>query len=131
MNGFIYVAMGGAIGASLRHLLSGAMMRAFGPDKPLGFMSATFCANVLGGFLMGVLVGWLALRVSGGEGLRLFLGVGLLGGFTTFSAFSLEAVNMFERRDYGPLLAYVSGSVLLSCAALLLGFIVARKVFSL
>lgn len=107
------------------------MLRALGPDKPLGFMSATFCANVIGSFLMGVLVGWMALRVSGGENIRLFLGVGLLGGFTTFSAFSLEAINMFERRDYGTLLAYISGSVLLSCAALLIGLILARKVFSL
>lgn len=131
MNSILYVALGGALGASARHLLGGFMLRVFGPEKPLGFISSTFAANVIGSLAMGLLVGWLAAKVSGGENLRLFLGVGLLGGFTTFSAFSLEAIAMFERRDYGVFFAYVGGSVLLSLTALFIGLIIARKLLSL
>ena len=93
MNGLLYVALGGALGASGRHLLGMATLKTLGPDYPYG----TMAANLIGGFLMGLLAGWLALKVSGGENLRLFLGVGLLGGFTTFSAFSLDAVLMYEK----------------------------------
>ena len=125
MNGILYVALGGALGASCRHLLGLATLKAFGPDYPYG----TVAANVLGGFLMGLLAGWLALKVSGGANLRLFLGVGLLGGFTTFSAFSLDAVLMYEKKAYGALLGYVGGSVILSIGALMIGLILARKVF--
>lgn len=127
MNGLVYVALGGAIGASCRYVLGQASTRVFGTGFPYG----TFAANVLGSFLMGILVGWLALRVSGGESLRLFLGVGLLGGFTTFSAFSLDAILMYERKAYGALMTYMGGSVGLSLGALLLGLIIARKVWVL
>lgn len=123
MNGLIYVALGGAVGASLRHLLGGVTKSLWGSAFPYG----TFAANVFGGFLMGLLVGWMAHKVSGGENLRLFLGVGLLGGFTTFSAFSLEAVLMYERKAYGMMAGYVGGSVILSICALLLGLLLARK----
>ena len=125
MNGILYVALGGALGASARHLLGVATLKSFGPGYPYG----TMAANVIGGFLMGVLAGWLALKVSGGTNLRLFLGVGLLGGFTTFSAFSLDAILMYEKKAYGALLGYVGGSVILSLGALMLGLILARKVF--
>jgi len=124
MNGFLYVALGGALGASLRHLLGLASLRAFGPGFPYG----TMIANVLGGFLMGILVGWLAMKVSGGQNLRLFLGVGLLGGFTTFSAFSLEAFQMLEKKTYGAFSFYIGGSVILSIAALIVGLVIIRKV---
>lgn len=125
MNGLLYVALGGALGASGRHLLGMGTVRAFGSGYPYG----TMMANVLGGFFMGLLAGWLALKVSGGTNLRLFLGVGLLGGFTTFSAFSLEAVLMYEKKAYGALLSYVGGSVILSIGALMVGLILARKMF--
>ena len=125
MSGILYVALGGALGASGRHLLGMGALKAFGPDYPYG----TMIANILGGFLMGVLAGWLALKVSGGENLRLFLGVGLLGGFTTFSAFSLDAIMMYEKKAYGALLSYVGGSVILSIGALMIGLILARKIF--
>ena len=69
------------------------------------------------------------MKLSGGENLRLFLGVGLLGGFTTFSAFSLDAVLMYEKRAYGALVSYVGGSVILSIGALMIGLILARKLF--
>jgi len=126
MNGILYVALGGALGASGRHLLGMATLKTLGPDYPYG----TLAANVIGGFLMGLLVGWLALKVSGGTNLRLFLGVGLLGGFTTFSAFSLDAVLMYEKKAYGALLGYVGSSVILSIGALMIGLILARKVFA-
>ena len=125
MNGLLYVALGGALGASGRHLLGMATLKTLGPDYPYG----TMAANLIGGFLMGLLTGWLALKVSGGENLRLFLGVGLLGGFTTFSAFSLDAVLMYEKKAYGALISYVGGSVILSIGALMIGLILARKIF--
>ena len=125
MTGILYVALGGALGASARHLLGMAALKALGPGDPYG----TMAANVIGGFLMGLLAGWLALKVSGGANLRLFLGVGLLGGFTTFSAFSLDAFLMYEKKAYGSLLGYVGGSVILSIGALMMGLILARKVF--
>lgn len=127
MSTLLYVALGGAIGASARHLLGGAVLRVAGPGFPYGTMSV----NVIGSFLMGVLVAWLAARSTGDSAMRLFLGVGLLGGFTTFSAFSLEAVLMLEKKAYGPFMAYVGGSVALSLIALMLGLMLARKVFVL
>jgi len=127
MNGLIYVALGGAIGASCRHLLSLGATRLWGMGYPYG----TFAANVLGSFLMGCLAGWLAAKLSGSEPLRLFLGVGLLGGFTTFSAFSLEAVMMYQRKAYVTLIAYASGSVIVSIIALILGLIFMRKALAL
>lgn len=126
MNSIALVALGGAIGASARHILGHWTLKAFGPGYPFG----TFAVNVLGGFLMGVLVAWLAFKVSGGENMRLFFGVGLLGGFTTFSAFSLDAVRMLETKNYGQFIGYVGGSVVLSIGALMLGLILARKVFA-
>ncbi len=126
MNGLIYVALGGALGASLRYVLGRALFKVMGPGFPWG----TLAANVLGGFAMGILVGWLAFKVSGGENLRLFLGVGVLGGFTTFSAFSLEAVRMIETKAYGLAAGYISASVVLSILALFFGLMIARKVFA-
>lgn len=90
----------------------------------------TFAANVAGGLMMGLLVGWLAFR--GGaqqETVRLFAAVGVLGGFTTFSSYSLEAVQMIERRQIGLAAAYVIGSVILAIAALFIGLMVARRAF--
>ena len=127
MNGLIYVALGGALGASGRYLLGGAVFKLMGPGYPWG----TFAANTLGGFLMGALIGWLAFRVSGGENLRLLLGVGVLGGFTTFSSFSLEAVRMIETKAYGLAAGYISASVVFSILALFAGLVLARKVFAL
>ena len=102
-------------------------MRAAGPGFPYGTLSA----NVVGSFLMGVLVAWLAARSAGDSAWRLFIGVGLLGGFTTFSSFSLDAILLLEKKAYGPFAAYVGGSVTLSLLALVLGLLLARKVFAL
>ena len=125
MSGLLYVAAGGAIGASCRHLLGVVAIRVFGTGYPYG----TFIANIMGSFLMGLLAGWLAFKISGGTNIRLFLGVGLLGGFTTFSAFSLDAFLMLERKAYGVFAGYVLGSVTLSLLALMVGLILSRKIF--
>ena len=122
---YLIIALGGGVGAALRHALGQAAARAFGAGFPVG----TLAANVLGGLLMGLLAGWLAAR-GGAENLRLLLGVGLLGGFTTFSAFSLDAVTLLERGNYGPATLYIGGSVVLSIGALALGLLLSRGAFA-
>ncbi len=90
----------------------------------------TLTVNVVGGLAMGLLVGWLGLRAGAEqETLRLFAAVGVLGGFTTFSAFSLETVLMIERREFGMAAAYVGLSVAVAIAALMVGLIIARRAF--
>ena len=97
----------------------------FGPGYPVG----TLAVNVIGGLLMGLLAGYFALRYSGGgQGLRLFLATGILGGFTTFSAFSLDAVLLWERGDIIGAALYVLLSVVLSIGALVAGLAIMRAV---
>ena len=127
MTRFLLVAAGGALGSMARFGL-GLLAARLPPNTawPMG----TFAANILGGLAMGLLVGWLAFK--GGahqETIRLFAAVGVLGGFTTFSSYSLEAVMMIERRDYALAAAYVVGSVVLAVAALFIGLMVARRAF--
>lgn len=127
MEKFILVAVGGATGAMARYVLGVQALRLWGPGWPFG----TFLANLSGGLLMGVLAGYLAHRGGADqERLRVLLGVGLLGGFTTFSAFSLETALMIERRTYGQAFTYAVASVLLSVSALFVGLLLARKVFA-
>lgn len=122
------VGAGGALGAVARYLTGVGYARVAGPSHPY---VATLIVNVIGGLLMGLLVGLLALKVSeGGDRLRLLLAVGVLGGFTTFSSFALEAVLMLERRSYGVFFGYVAGSVVFSILALMAGLVIARRVFS-
>ena len=116
------VALGGALGASARYLTNVGVMRLAGPGFPYG----TILANVLGSFLMGVLVVTLARR--GGMAYAPFLMTGVLGGFTTFSAFSLDTLTLFERGDIELAGLYVGASVLLSLAAIALGVYFARAV---
>ncbi|MNK15719.1 putative fluoride ion transporter CrcB [compost metagenome] len=128
MMQFLLVAVGGALGAMARYGLGLTVGRlAPGAGWPWG----TFTANVTGGLLMGLLAGWLALKAGAGqESIRLFAAVGLLGGFTTFSAFSLEAALMIERRELATAFVYAVGSVVLSIAALFVGLMIARKLFT-
>ena len=122
----LLVMLGGAIGAGLRYQLGRWAFALTGPGWPWG----TFAANVLGGLAMGVLVGVLArtgLGAGAGENVRLLLGVGLLGGFTTFSSFSLEVVLMAERGAMLGAAGYALASVLVSALALAAGLWLARQ----
>ena len=126
MSGILYVALGGALGASGRYGLGLFVDRLSGSSFPYGTMSA----NILGSFLMGILVAWLAAKGAGNETARLFIGVGLLGGFTTFSSFSLDAMNLLRDKGIAPFLSYVLISVIVSLIAIAAGLWLARKVFS-
>ena len=127
MTHFLLVAIGGGLGAMARYGLGLAAGRlAPGHAWPWG----TFGANLIGGLLMGLLAGWLAHRGQGGEGVRLFAAVGLLGGFTTFSAFSLETALMIQRRDWAMAGGYVAASVVLAVAALFVGLMIARRLWA-
>lgn len=127
MNGFLLVALGGAIGASLRHGAGVVAVRVL----PLGWPWATGFVNIAGSLAMGVLVGWLALKAEGAsQELRLFLATGILGGFTTFSAFSLEIANMLRSGETLKAGLYALLSVLLGVSALFIGLWMARRIFA-
>ena len=115
----IQVAIGGAIGAVMRYSVGVAAFRMLGAGFPWG----TLCVNVVGSFLVGLAAIWL-----GGTRLSPFVMSGLLGGFTTFSAFSLDAVALFERGNQIGAGAYVLASVVLAILALIAGMVVARMV---
>lgn len=116
----LQVALGGALGAVLRYQTGGAVARWLGPSAAAAFPWATLAVNITGSFAMGLLAGCLA-RHDGAEGWWLLLGVGLLGGFTTFSAFSLEVLSLIERGAPGLALAYALVSVAAGLAGLWLG----------
>jgi len=107
MRNLLLVMIGGAVGAGFRYQLSSVALRHMGPGFPWG----TLIANLLGGFLAGLLAAFLAGEGQQGEPLRLFLAVGVLGGFTTFSAFNVETVQMIQRGEAGLAGAYVVASV--------------------
>ena len=121
MGTLFQVALGGALGASGRYLTGVATMRLMGPGFPWG----TLAVNVIGSFVMGVIV--VVLGHLSANRLAPFLMTGLLGGFTTFSAFSLDALTLWERGQQGLAAAYVAASVLLSLAAIVAGLIFARS----
>ncbi|MGC1780812.1 MAG: fluoride efflux transporter CrcB [Xanthobacteraceae bacterium] len=120
--GFLIVFLGGGLGAALRHGVNLAAARVVGGGFPFG----TMAINVLGSFLMGLLVEYFALRRGLPQHWRLFLTTGMLGGFTTFSAFSLEAALLYERGAIASAAAYVGGSVVLAIAALFAGLAIVR-----
>jgi len=120
----LQVALGGALGASARYLTGVAAMRLIGP----GFPWATLVVNILGSFLMGVLI--VVLAHKGETRLAPFLMIGVLGGFTTFSAFSLDALTLFERGQVWVAAAYVIVSVVFSLGAIVAGLVAARGFFA-
>ena len=122
IGGYLAVFVGGGFGAALRHGVNRASLAWFGPAFPYG----TLFVNVTGGLLMGVFAELLLVKGGGSQEFRLFLTTGLLGGFTTFSAFSLDAALMWQRGDYATLASYVLASVFLSIAALFAGMAAAR-----
>ena len=124
----LYVALGGGLGAWLRFLVGRLFVLWLGPIRASEFPWSTMTVNVVGSLTMGLLVGWLARFGSHGEGTRLFLAVGLLGGFTTFSSFSLEIVLLVERGQTALALLYAGGSVLACVAGLFLGLALLRQI---
>jgi len=120
------VALGGAIGSLLRYQVGRVMTYWLGVHTVTAFPWATLTVNVVGSLAMGLLGGWLARHGQGGEQWRLFVGVGVLGGFTTFSSFSLEMMVLIERGQSGQAVIYTAVSVLAGLSALYMGLIAMR-----
>jgi fluoride exporter len=122
----LWVALGGAVGSAARHGINIWSGRVLGTEFPWH----TFIVNVLGCFTMGALIALMALKLNVGAEMRSFLTTGILGGFTTFSAFSLDFALLVERKSYGAAFAYGAGSVLLSLIAVFAGLALVRTLAS-
>jgi fluoride exporter len=125
MNSVLLVFLGAGLGGVLRHGVNLASAQALGPAFPWG----TLIVNVVGSFVMGLLAALVYLRAGwfGGDAARLLLMTGVLGGFTTFSAFSLDAMTLLDRGQAGLMAAYVTGSVVMSIGALWAGAALVRS----
>jgi CrcB protein len=119
----IIVFLGAGLGGAMRYGVNHLVTRLTGASFPLGILTV----NVLGCFAMGVIVGWFALRSDPGPAWRLFLTTGVLGGFTTFSAFALDSAMLWERGTHGSALGYVLLSVIGSLFAVFIGLALARS----
>ena len=122
MQTIFAIAAGGAVGAVLRHFLNSGALHLFGAGFPWGIMMA----NILGSFIMGVLISWFALMAEVSQVWKAFLMVGLLGAFTTFSTFSMDAVLLFERGAVAAAGLYIAGSVVLAIGGLVAGMTLVR-----
>ena len=121
--GYLIVFLGGGLGAALRHGVNLAALRLFGPNFPFG----TLIVNVTGSIAMGLIAGYFAFKGGASQHWRLFLTTGILGGYTTFSAFSLDVAVLWERHAVWPAIAYVLASVLMSVAGLFAGLLLFRN----
>jgi CrcB protein len=121
-----YVALGGGVGSLLRYQSGRLLTHVMGPTAVTAFPWATLSVNVVGSLAMGILAGALARYGQGGEFWRLLIGVGLLGGFTTFSSFSLEMMLLIERGQPALAISYAAISLFAGLAALYIGLIVMR-----
>jgi fluoride exporter len=119
---YLLVFFGGGLGATLRHLINLTCARCIGIGLPWG----TFIINISGSTVMGLIAGYLAFKGEASQPWRLFIMTGVLGGYTTFSAFSLDTALLYERGELGLAAAYVLGSVVLSIAGLFAGLAVMR-----
>jgi CrcB protein len=119
---YLLVFLGGGIGSSLRHTINMLCSRYFGTAFPYH----TFLINITGSTIMGVIAGYLAFKGAATQPFRMFLMTGILGGYTTFSAFSLDAALLYERGEVGLALLYVVGSVGLAIAGLFGGLALVR-----
>jgi CrcB protein len=122
--GFLIVFLGGGIGSALRHGVNLAGARLAGTSFPY----YTLFANITGSLVMGLLAGYFAFKGGAPQHLRLFLTTGILGGYTTFSAFSLDAVLLYERGEIGAAAIYVLSSVALAILGLVVGLAIARQI---
>jgi CrcB protein len=120
---YLLVFLGGGLGAGLRHAVNMICARSFGTAFPWG----TFIINITGSTVMGLIAGYLAFKGGASQHWRLFLMTGILGGYTTFSAFSLDAALLYQRGETGLALLYVLGSVALSIAGLFAGLALIRQ----
>ncbi len=120
---YLVVFLGGGIGAALRHGVNVLSARFFGTAFPY----ATLIENVSGSFVMGLLAAYFAFKGDASQHWRLFLTTGILGGYTTFSAFSLDAVLLYERSEFALAAGYVLASVALSIAGLFAGIALIRQ----
>lgn len=125
MKMLLMAAMGGAIGAAGRYLVGVGAIRLLGTGFPWG----TLIVNVVGSLIMGMMIEAFALRYSVSNEVRTFLATGILGGFTTFSAFSLDMATLIERKAQGLAVIYLGASVGLSILALFAGLAIARVIF--
>jgi CrcB protein len=123
MRAYLVIALGSAIGGALRHAVNVGAARVMGTGWPWG----TLTVNVVGSLAMGLIAGYFALRANASQAWLLFLTTGILGGFTTFSAFSLDVAVLFERGRLDATFGYLLGSVVLSIAALFLGLAIVRR----
>ena len=121
---YLLVFIGGGLGASLRHAVNMLCARCLGTAFPWG----TFIINITGSTVMGLIAGYLAFRGEASQAWRLFLMTGILGGYTTFSAFSLDAVLLYERSEFALALFYVLGSVVFSILGLFAGLALVRHI---
>jgi CrcB protein len=122
MMNYLLVFFGGGLGATLRHFINIVCARSLGTAFPWG----TFIINITGSTVMGLIAGYLAFKGEATQPWRLFLMTGILGGYTTFSAFSLDAALLYERGELGLALLYVLGSVVLAIAGLFAGLALVR-----
>jgi CrcB protein len=122
----LWVAAGGALGSAVRYLVNVAAGHLLGPEFPWG----TLTVNIAGSFVMGLMIALMALKMQVSQEVRAFLTTGILGGFTTFSAFSLDFAVLVERREAGLAALYVIASVALSLAAIFAGLKLGRALLS-
>jgi fluoride exporter len=119
---YVLVFIGGGIGSTLRHTINVVCARCLGTAFPYG----TFIINITGSTVMGLIAGYLAFKGGASQPWRLFLMTGILGGYTTFSAFSLDAALLYERGEIGLAIFYVLGSVAFSILGLFAGLALVR-----
>ena len=124
LSHLMFAVFGGAIGSGLRFSVGALMLRTMGPGWPWG----TFTVNLVGSLIMGLVMGWFAFKGSGGGSVQIFIATGILGGFTTFSAFSLETSRMIETKAYAQAALYAGSSVILGVSMVFAGLFIMRKV---
>ena len=122
----LMVALGGALGSLVRYFMAGAVQPAWWPGFPFGI----FVVNITGGLAMGLITGLAALKLNLTPEMRAFLTTGILGGYTTFSTFSLDSAMLMERGAYAQAGAYITGSVVLSIFALFAGLWLVRALYA-